>query len=226
MKVPDILAELRSQANPKNVAGMARFGINAKNTLGVSIPALRALTKRIRKDSKGTKERHELAKELWQTELHEARILAGMVDEPLLVTEKQMDAWIRDFDSWDICDQVCMNLFDKTPFALDKAIEWTARSPEFEKRSGFALMACLSWHDKKAEDSRFSQFFPSIKAESQDERNFVKKAVNWALRQIGKRNAFLRKQAIICAKEIQKLDSRSARWIAGDALRELTNSKK
>lgn len=226
MKTSDILAELRSQANAGNVAGMARFGISAKNTLGVSIPVLRALAKRIRKDRKDPKGRHELAMELWQTEVHEARILAGMIDEPLLVTEKQMDAWIRDFDSWDVCDQVCMNLFDKTSFAFDKAVEWTARSLEFEKRAGFALMACLAWHDKTSGDSRFVQFFPCIKAQAQDERNFVKKAVNWSLRQIGKRNESLQKKAIACTQDIQKLDSRCARWIASDALRELTKSKR
>jgi 3-methyladenine DNA glycosylase AlkD len=132
-----------------------------------------------------------------------------------------MDSWIKGFDSWDVCDQVCANLFDKTSFAFKKAIEWTKRKNEFEKRAGFALMACLAWHDKEAGDNKFIKFFPAIKRESIDERNYVKKAVNWALRQIGKRNRNLNKEAIKVALIIQKVESKSARWIANDALREL-----
>ena len=136
-----------------------------------------------------------------------------------------METWVKDFDSWDVCDQVCSNLFDKTPFAYRKAIEWSKREEEFVKRAGFVLMATLSVHDKKADNKKFEQFFPIIKRESNDNRNFVKKAVNWALRQIGKRNLSLNKKAIKTAKEIQKMDSKSARWIASDALRELTSEK-
>ena len=144
-----------------------------------------------------------------------------MIDNPKEVTERQMDKWIKDFDSWDICDQTCMNLFDKTPNAHEKATEWAGRKPEYEKRAGFALMACLAVHDKKAEDKKFEKFFTAIKKQSTDDRNFVKKAVNWALRQIGKRNESLKKKAIQTAREIQKIESKAAKWIAADALREL-----
>jgi 3-methyladenine DNA glycosylase AlkD len=218
-----IIKELKSMANPINVAGMARFGINPKYALGVSIPNLRKTAKEIRRSysAKAPQDLHAIAKKLWSSKIHEARILASMVDEPDQVTEKQMDSWIKKYNSWDLCDQVCMNLFDKTPYAFDKAIEWSKRSKEFEKRAGFALMACLAWHDKEAPDSKFIKFFPHIIRGATDERNFVKKAVNWALRQIGKRNKLLNKEAIKISKEIAKIDSKSARWIAKDALREL-----
>jgi 3-methyladenine DNA glycosylase AlkD len=144
-----------------------------------------------------------------------------MVDEPDKVTKRQVNAWIKDFDSWDVCDQCCMNLFDRLPFAYEKAIEFTKRNREFEKRAGFALMACLAWHDKEEGDEKFAAFFPYMKQQAADGRNYVKKAVNWSLRQVGKRNMNLNKAAIKCAKEIQKIDSKSAKWIAADALREL-----
>lgn len=214
MQVTKILKKLKSHANPTNVAGMARFGINPKNTYGVSIPILRNMAKEIGKD-------HVLAQNLWKSGIHEARILAGMIDDPWQVTDEQMEEWVEDFDSWDVCDQVCMNLFDKTNIAYEKAIEWSVRKEEFVKRAGFALMAVLAFHDKAAPDSKFIQFFSAIKREATDEHNFVKKAVNWALRQIGKRNDALREKAIIVAKEIQKIDSKSAKWIANDAIREL-----
>jgi 3-methyladenine DNA glycosylase AlkD len=213
-KVEEVLKKLKKLSNPKNVKGMARFGIKPDKALGISIPNLRKLAKEIGKN-------HKLALQLWRSEIHEARILAGMIDEVDKVTEKQMDLWIKGFDSWDVCDQVCANLFDKTSFAFKKAIEWTRREEEFEKRAGFALMACLAWHDKEAGDSKFTKFLPAIKRESIDERNYVKKAVNWALRQIGKRNRNLNKEAITIALVIQKIESKSARWIANDALREL-----
>jgi len=215
MKYEEILKKLKSLANPKNVAGMARFGINPEKTLGISIPNLRDLAKRVGKN-------HKLAEKLWKSGIHEARILAAMVDEVEKVTEKQMNEWIKDFDSWDVCDQACMNLFDRAPFAFKKALELTERNREFEKRAGFALMSCLAWHDKNSSDEKFKKFFPAIKKQSIDERNYVKKAVNWALRQIGKRNKKLNIEAIKTAKEIQKIDSKAARWIAQDALRELT----
>ena len=214
----EILDILRSQANPDNVAGMARFGINPHNTLGVSIPKLRELARQQGKN-------HGLALELWQTGIHEARLLASMVDDKRLVDEAQMEAWVQDFDSWDICDQVCSNLFDRTPFAYDKAREWSARSEEFVKRAGFVLMASLAVHDKKAANSAFEPFFPIILREACDERNFVKKAVNWALRGLGKRNRSLNEIAVRNALEIQKLNCKAARWIASDALRELTGEK-
>jgi 3-methyladenine DNA glycosylase AlkD len=209
-----ILKHLKSLSNADAVAGMARFGINPQNTLGISIPVLRKLAREI-----GTS--HTLANQLWVSGIHEARILAAFIDDPLLVTRSQMNRWARDFDSWDVCDQCCMNLFDRTPFAYEKAVEWSFRKQEFVKRAGFALIACLSFHDKTAPDDKFIRFLPRIIHESTDERNYVKKAVNWALRQIGKRNSRLRKHAILAADKIQKLDSRSARWIAADALREL-----
>ena len=214
MRCEDIIKKLENEANPINVAGMARFGINPDKTLGVSIPFLRKLAKEIRKN-------HDLAKELWLSGIHEARILAGLIDDPDRVTEKQMDQWVEDFDSWDVCDLVCSNLFDKTRFAYKKAFEWTTRDDEFVKRAGFVMMAALSVHDKKASDREFEKFLPMIVREAKDERNYVKKAVNWALRVIGKRNKVLNRKAIKTAERIRKIDSSSARWIAADALREL-----
>jgi 3-methyladenine DNA glycosylase AlkD len=216
MRAEDIRRRLKAQANPGNVAGMARFGINPQNTLGVSIPALRTLAKEIGRN-------HKLAQGLWATRLHEGRILAGMIDDPKLVTEAQMEAWVKDFDSWDVCDQVCSNLFDKTRFAHRKALQWSARAEEFVKRAGFVLMATLAVHDKTAKDTAFLAFLPPIRTGATDERNFVKKAVNWALRQIGKRNHALNRVAIRTANELEVSDSKAARWIATDALRELTS---
>jgi len=210
----EILTELKVQAKPENVEGMARFGINPKGTLGVTMPKVRALAKKIGKN-------HALAEKLWASKVHEARILASLVDEPGKVTKKQMDSWIKGFDSWDVCDQTCMNLFDKTPFAFEKAIEWTTRKREFEKRAGYALMASLAVHDKAAPDKKFEAFFPVIEREANDERNFVRKAVNWALRQTGKRNARLRVKALACARRVLKQGSKPAKWIARDAIREL-----
>jgi 3-methyladenine DNA glycosylase AlkD len=217
VKYSEAMKRLKALSNPRNVAGMARFGINPDKTLGVSIPNLRKIAKEAGRD-------HALAQKLWASGIHEARILASMVDEVEKVKELQMENWIKDFDSWDVCDQCCMNLFDKHPSAFKNAIEFSKRNREFEKRAGFALMACLAWHDKEAKDEKFRAFFPHIKREAADERNYVKKAVNWALRQIGKRNIKLNKAAIKTAREIKKMDSKSARWIANDALRELEGS--
>ena len=212
------LKQLKSLSDPEAVAGMARFGINPDNTLGVSIPAIRKMAKDVGKN-------HALAQKFWSSGIHEARILAGMVDDPGEVTVEQMERWASDFDSWDVCDQVCSNLFDKTRFAYQKAHEWSGREEEFVRRAGFVLMATLSVHDKKAGDDKFLEFLPLIKKGALDERNFVKKAVNWALRQIGKRNMDLNKAAIETANDIQKIDSKAAKWIASDALRELTDEK-
>src|SRR4030043_1355192 len=223
MKYEEVIKQLKSLSNPENVVGMARFGINPKTALGINVPQLRKMALAIRKLQKESQSLHKLAGKLWESKIHEARILASMIDDPKLVSKKQMDLWICDFDSWDVCDQVCMNLFDKTPYAFDKACEWARRESEFEKRAGFALMACLSWHDKDSKDSQFGKFFHLIKKASTDERNFVKKAVNWALRQIGKRNKVLNKQAINIARNIEQINSKSAKWIAKDALRELTS---
>jgi 3-methyladenine DNA glycosylase AlkD len=210
-----ILKKLKSYANKRNIEGMVRFGIRGKNILGgPSLPILRKIAKGIGKN-------HELALELWDSEIHEARILAAMIAEPEKATEPQIEKWVKDFDSWDVCDQVCSNFFDKTHIAYKKAVEWSKKEEEFIKRAGFVLMACLSVHDKEASDKKFIKFFRNIKKESVDERNFVKKAVNWALRQIGKRNTNLNKKAIKLAEEISKINSKSARWIAQDALKEL-----
>lgn len=214
MELKTVIDQLRKLANPENVSGMARFGINPDGTLGICAPDLMRLAKKIGKD-------HELAQELWDSKIHEARILAAMIDEPSKVTRKQMESWVKDFDSWDVCDQVCMRLFDKTSSAYEKTVEWTERDDEFVKRAGFAMMAVLSVHDKRASDKEFEKFLQIIVREAKDERNYVRKAVNWALRQIGKRNLALNNKAIKTALKIQKTDSKAAKWIANDALREL-----
>jgi len=218
MEYVDIIKKLEEHSNPKNVEGMARFGINPDNTYGVPVPILRKIAKESGKN-------HDLAIRLWESGIHEARILAGMIDDPKSVTESQIEKWVSEFDSWDVCDQTCMNLIDKMPIAYEKAIEWSKREKEFEKRAGFALMAVLAVHDKKASDSKFEAFFPEIVRGSTDERNFVKKAVNWALRQIGKRNLTLNQKALKVAEEILKTDSKAARWIASDAIRELESER-
>ncbi len=216
MELDEILTTLKSLANHDAVEGMARYGISSEGTLGVSIPSLRKIAKQAGKD-------HELAAKLWSTGIHEARILAAFVDDPAKVTVEQMDSWAADFDSWDVCDQCCCDLFYRSEFAWRQAVAWSSRDEEFVKRAAFALMAGLAWHDKTAPDSKLKKFLPVIKRESVDERNFVKKAVSWALRNIGKRNIKLNRAAIKTAEEIAKKDhSRSARWISRDVLRELT----
>jgi 3-methyladenine DNA glycosylase AlkD len=204
--------------NPKVAAGMARYGIKADRALGISIPKLQGLAKKIGKN-------HKLAEDLWSSAIHEARILACMIDDPQQITEDRLERWVNEFDSWDLCDQCCNRLFSKTPFARQKALAWANRPEEFVKRAGFVLMAVLAVHDKKAADRQFDPFFELIKKEAVDTRNFVKKAVNWALRQIGKRNLALNKKAITLAEEIQHNESEAARWVAKDALRELRSEK-
>lgn len=216
MRFEVILKELKVLADPEVVEGMSRFGINTDNTLGISISDLRKLAKKIEKD-------HLTAQKLWAAEIHEARILASIIDEPELVTEVQMEDWVKDFDSWDLCDQVCNNLFRKTDYAYKKAAAWSGRPEEFVKRAGFVIMAVTAVHDKEADDEIFLDYLKLIKREAEDDRNFVKKAVNWALRQIGKKNKKLKKAALEAAEEIEKLDSKSANWIAKDALKELKN---
>jgi 3-methyladenine DNA glycosylase AlkD len=219
MTKQQVLTHLKSLADPKwSEESMSRFGITTDTAYGVSIPKVRKLAKEIGKN-------HELAQELWDSNIHEARILASIVDEPAKVTEKQMDAWTSDFNSWDICDQCCANLYVKTPFAHDKAKEYSKSELEFVKRTGFSLMAYLAVHDKKAADEAFVGYFPIIEREANDGRNFVKKAVNWALRQIGKRNLVLHKLALESAKRISQQDSPAARWIAANAIRELEDEK-
>ena len=210
----DILQNLKEKANPDQLKGMARYGMVVENRLGVSIPELRILAKKTGKN-------HELALDLWKTGVAEARILAAMVDDAEMLTDEQMENWVKDIDSWDVCDQVCMNLFEKSPLAWGKIQDWSRREEEFVKRTAFSLLACIAWHDKKADDETFIALFPVIAQGAIDERNFVKKAVNWSLRNIGKRNQNLNKAAIDIARNIQRLDSKSARWIATDAIREL-----
>jgi len=230
-KVAEILAELRSMGSEKDRAGMARYGINVENACGVSIYELRKIAKRLGTD-------HALALSLWATGNHEARLLACFVDDPAAVSEGQLESWARDFDSWDICDQATTSLFDLTKHAWPKAIEWSARDEEWVKRAGFTLMAGLAVHDKSASDQRYRKLLPVIARGALDDRNFVKKAVNWALRNIGKRNRTLNAAAIACAEKIRvaankraggerggDASARSARWVAADALRELTSAK-
>lgn len=193
---------------------MARYGIDTGSALGVSVTQLRSVAKGLGRD-------HRLAASLWASGIHEARMLATLIDDPEQVTEGQMEAWIADVRSWDLCDGACGNLFDRTPFWHDKALEWAGREPEYVKRAGFALMAWAAVHRKDVPDRAFGAFLPLIAAHATDDRNYVRKAVNWALRQIGKRSRTLNRQAIRTAGQIGKIDARSARWIAADALREL-----
>ncbi|MBI4201939.1 MAG: DNA alkylation repair protein [Chloroflexi bacterium] len=212
-----ILQRLHSLANPASVEGMARFGLSSRNTLGVSVNTLRRLAREIGRN-------HPLALELWDSAIHEARILAAIIDDPRQVTEAQMDRWASQFDSWDICDGACYGLFDKTPYAHKKAAEWSSRQEEFVRRGAFALMAGLAVHDKKAADAPFLAFLPLIQQAASDDRNFVRKAVNWALRQIGKRNLALNAAAMHLAQELKASPSRAARWVGSDALRELAGA--
>ncbi len=212
--VEEILKRLRSKARPDQVAEMAKYGMTAEQRLGAPIGDMLEIAKESGKD-------HELALGLWKTGIPEARIVSAMVAEPDKLTEDQMDDWVKDFNSWDICDQVCGRLFDKQSLAWEKIHDWSEREEEFVKRAAFALIACLAVHDKDADDERFIELFPVIKRGAADERNYVKKAVNWALRSIGKRNPNLNQAAIKAAKEIQRVDAKAARWIAADAIREL-----
>lgn len=211
----EIIARLESLADEKNAEGMRRYGISGSRILGIRIPVLRALARETGRKN------HSLAQELWDYTIHEARILATMIDDPGQVDESLMETRVRDFDSWDLCDQCIMNLFEKTLHAWTKAFEWADREEEFIRRAGFVLMARLAVSDKQAPDDRFTPFFPVMVKYANDKRNFVKKAINWALRQIGKRNVILHEHAIACAYEILTLNTPTARWIARDALREL-----
>ncbi len=217
MTLPQALKRLHERARPDQLEGMARFGIVGEGRLGVSIPHLRKLAREIGRDQK-------LALALWKTGIPEARILASMVGDPDRMTSRQMNAWVREIDSWDVCDQVCMNLFDKSPLAWTKVREWSRREEEFVKRAAFALVACLAWHDRESPDARFLALLPLIRRESVDNRNYVRKSVNWALRHIGKRNRRLHRAAIAEAGAISAIDSPAARWIAADALRELKSA--
>jgi len=208
------VAELKRLGEKKNVEGMARFGIRARKVFGVSKPKLDELAKKIGKN-------HELGMKLWKTGIHDARILGALISEPEMVDAKQMDRWVKDFDNWDVCDGTCCHLFVLGAPAWKKAFDWTRRKREFEKRAGFALAAFLAVHDKRAADAVYEEFLKVIEREAWDDRNFVRKGVNWALRNVGKRNLRLNRAAIATAERIRRQDTRAARWIAADALREL-----
>jgi len=214
MTLKQVVKTLESQANPAAVLGMARFGITAAKAYGWSAPALKTLARKIGQD-------HALAQRLWSTGIMEARYLAGLIADRQSISESLMEDWVKDFDSWAVCDGTCLNLFRFTPFAYKKCREWSARQEEYVKRAGFALMACLAVSDKAAPDRTYLSLLALIKREAKDERKYVRKAVNWALRQIGKRNRRLNRAAIEVAREIHELSSPAARWIASDALREL-----
>ena len=218
MNSKEIISDLSKLKNLKNISGMARFGINPESALGISMPILREKGREIGKN-------HDLALELWDSGIHEARILSSIIDEPRKVTKSQMNAWVKDFNSWDLCDQCCMNLFRKTKFATELPFIWAEKKSEFVKRAGFVMMAVNSVHNKKLSDEDIMEYFPLIIKHSSDDRNFVKKAVNWAIRQIGKRNLNLNKEAIIVCEQLISEDSSSANWIAMDAIRELTSEK-
>jgi 3-methyladenine DNA glycosylase AlkD len=209
-----VLRELKNLANPKVRAKMAYFGVKVSKAHGISAPVLHALARRI-----GTN--HRLAEEIWATGIHEARILATLLGESAKVTSAQMERWVHDFDSWDVVDAACCYLYAQAAPAWAKANRWSRRRKEFEKRAAFSLAAYLSYKDKAAADARFERFLRVIEREAWDERNFVRKAVNWALRNIGKRNLRLNRAAIITAERIRRQGSRAARWIAADALREM-----
>src|SRR5580658_2718169 len=209
-----VLRELKEVADPKVRAKLAYFGVNVPKAYGISAPVLHAFARHIGKDQ-------SLAEELWSTAIHEARILAALIGEAEKITAAQMELWVRDFDSWDLVDTACCYLYAHAKPAWDKVYEWSRRRSEFEKRAAFSLAAYLAYKDKAAEDAKFERFLAVIERESYDERNFVRKAVNWALRNIGKRNLRLNAAAIRSAERIRQQDSRAARWIAADALREL-----
>lgn len=213
----EVITELRRLGTRENVEGMARFGIRAADVFGVSKPKLDGIAKRLGKN-------HELGLALWATGNHDAKILAGMICEPKKVTGARMENWVRNFDNWDTCDGTCCHLFVFAAPAWAKAVSWTRRKEEFQKRAGFALAAYLAYRDKSAADARFLEFLKIIEREADDERNFVRKAVNWALRNIGKRNLRLNAAAIAAGERLRKRESRAARWIAADALRELRSA--
>jgi 3-methyladenine DNA glycosylase AlkD len=215
--VDAVLRQLKAQAKPDQLAGMTKFGLTGDKRLGVAVPAMRKIAKITGKD-------HQLALALWATQIPEAMMVASMVDRPELVTDAQMEEWVQDFNAWDLCDQVCMNLFEKTPLAWQKINDWAERPQEFVKRAAFALIAGLAWHDKGASDEGFIALLPLIVAGASDGRNYVKKGVSWALRHIGKRNAGLHAVAIATAHELQQLEAKSAKWIAADTIRDLTSA--
>ncbi len=218
MNKDQVIELLKSKADPTSLEKLSHFGVNVDQRLGLSVPEIRAIAKKIKPD-------HQLAKELWESGIKEARLLAGMIEAPSQVTDKQLEDWVKDFDSWDVCDLVCNDLIKRTPFAWDKVYAWSQREEEYVKRAAFALLASLSIHDKQANDQKFMETFPLIRFAATDPRNFVKKAVTWALRNIGKRNLILNQKAIELAKELLDLGDATATWNARDTLRELRSDK-
>lgn len=213
MNVTEVIEQLKQHADASRLKGMSRYGIDVSSALGLTMPEIRQLAKDIKND-------HALALELWDTGIRECQILASLIDDRKQVSKQQMDNWVADFNSWEVCDQVCGNLFVRTPYAIEKALEYSLSEKEFIKRAGFVLMAEMQVHNKKVSNKELMRFFPIIEREAWDDRNFVKKGVNWALRQIGKRNKDLRIIAIECAKRIARQESKAAKWIAKDALNE------
>ena len=218
MTTREVLAWLKKKGTRRTVLGMARYGIEAKRAFGVPMGTLLSLRKKLGKD-------HALATELWASGWYEARLLASLVGDPARVTPRQMNAWATSFENWADCDTVCFNLFDRTPFAWDRARQWVKSPREFVKRGGFVLMACLALHDKAAPDKRFLALLPLIERGAKDERNFVKKAVSWALRGIGRRNRSLHAAAVAVAKRLALLQQPAARWVGHDALRQLARRR-
>ena len=219
MTKDEALKWLKSQGTSKYKEGMSRYGIETKQKVfGVPVGMMQSFAKRVGKD-------HKLAADLWKSGWYEGQMLAVMVEDPSKVTSRQMNAWAKNFDNWGIVDTACFHLFDKTPFAWDKAYEWATSPREFVKRASFALMASLVVHDKKAQDERFLELLPLIEEGAKDERNFVKKGVSWALRCIGKRSLALNKAAVATSKRLAESDSPASRWIGKGALRELTAEK-
>lgn len=213
-RADEVLSRLRELADPRRLEGMRRFGVGTDGALGVTVTELRALARTLGRD-------HDLAAGLWGTGIHEARLLATIVDDPALVTRDQAETWVLDVGSWDLCDGLAGNLLDRTPFAVDLALAWSAREELYVRRAGFALMAWMAVHRKDLPDERFRAFLPVVRERAVDERNHVKKAVSWALRQIGKRSGTLHPEALALAEELRSSDSRPARWIGSDAAREL-----
>lgn len=212
-----IIREMRALADRSNLAGMARFGIDTSSSLGLTTPAIREIARRT---CPGKHKDQTLAEELWKTGIREARVLASLVADPNAITRSTMDRWTRDLTSWDVCDACCCELFDRTPFIWQKIPKWAASPREFVRRAAFSTLAGAAVHRKGDPDRPFLDTLPLIEKYAFDERNFVRKAVNWALRNIGKRNARLLPAAIACAERIRAQGTKSARWIAADALRE------
>ncbi|MCB9426317.1 MAG: DNA alkylation repair protein [Flavobacteriales bacterium] len=215
MTYEQIISRLHELANPEKIVYKEnKFGVKTQNSLGIYHKDLNTLAREIGKNS-------ELAQQLFDSGIYEARLLCSKICKPRDVTEAQMEQWVKVFDNWEICDSFCMALFAKNDLAVAKINEWSTREPEFEKRAAFATMAAYCMADKKADNSVFVSFFPIILEACHDERLYVKKAVNWALRSIGKRNIDLNRKAILLAKEILQLEGKAPNWIATDAIKEL-----